>query len=134
MANLTVDATKVRPVFVIEQQISGSGVAITAGQVALIATATGLLGLAQGTTAPLARAIGVAVNGTAETGMRPTIVRKGIVDLGAALDGVAYGADIYIGDTAGTLSDTAGTVSKVVGTVVPGYGNVTPDKLLRVDL
>jgi hypothetical protein len=134
MANLTIVAADVRPVHVLSQQISGAGVAITAGQVGKFMS-TGLVDLALATTAANARAIGVAVNGTAETGMLPTFVRKGIIDLGPnVLNAVAYGADIFLSDTAGTLSDTAGTVNKVIGTVVPGFGNTTPDKLLRVDL
>ncbi len=133
MANLTVVASKVRPVSIIEQEISGAGATITAGQVTRYDTA-GKSVLALATTAANARANGIAINGTAETGMQPTIVRKGIIDLGDALDALAYGADVFLSDTAGTLSDTAGTSSKVIGTVVPGYASVTPDKLLRVDL
>lgn len=134
MADLTVTASAVRPASVIEQQISGAGGTITAGQVVRFDGTTGKIITAQADLAGNAGAIGIAINGTAETGMRPTVVRRGILDVGNALNALAYGASVYLSNTAGTLADAAGTVSLVVGTVVPGYGNTTPDKLLRVSL
>lgn len=67
-------------------------------------------------------------------GQAITVVRNGLLDIGNALSGVAFGAPIYISDTDGTLSDSAGdsTVDVIIGRVVPGWGSATADKLLRV--
>lgn len=67
-------------------------------------------------------------------GQAVTVVREGLLDIGDALSGVAFGAPIYISDTDGTLSDSAGdsTVDVIFGRVVPGWGSSTADKLLLV--
>lgn len=131
MANLTV--TVCRPVQVVSQFQAPALVAITAGQYCIIDPTTGKWKLGQGTTAPLSRNGGLATHDVA-IGEPLTCITKGIVDVGNALTALTYDVDVYIGDTAGTLSDTAGTVTKIVGTVRPAFGSVTPDKLLRVDL
>lgn len=56
-----------------------------------------------------------------------------ILDLGSALDGLNYGASVYLGDTDGRLADAAGTVSTVVGKVIPGWAG-TAKKLLRLTM
>jgi len=134
MALLTVSASLVKVVEVTEQFTGGAGVAIDAGVAVKYNLSTGLIDKAKATTSALARCVGIAVSSTSRQPNAPTIVRKGILDLGEALAALDYGVEVYLSDTDGRLDTAAGTVSKVVGTVVPGYGNTTPDKLLRVDL
>lgn len=134
MANLTIDASKVRLVEAIEAYPMPAEVAVTAGQMGKLNTSTGKVNLALATTAPNAATIGMALTSTDRQPQAPTFVRRGIVDLGAALDALAYGATVFLSDTAGTLSDTAGTSSKIIGTVIPGYAETTPSKLLRIDV
>lgn len=50
------------------------------------------------------------------------------------LDGLAYGALVYLSDTAGRLADAAGTVSVVIGRVIPLWDGTTPTKILDFDL
>jgi hypothetical protein len=78
--------------------------------------------------------VGVAISEANQAGITITAVRKGVVDLGDALDALAFNAVVYASDTDGTLGDAAGTVSKVVGEVIPAFGATTADKLLRVNL
>ena len=134
MALLTVLASLVKVVEVTEQFTGGAGVAIDAGVAVKYNLSTGLIDKAKATTSALARCVGIAVTSTSRQPNAPTIVRKGILDVGEALAALDYGVEVYLSDTDGRLDTAAGTVSKVVGTVVPGYGNTTPDKLLRVDL
>jgi hypothetical protein len=55
-----------------------------------------------------------------------------VIDLGDALDGLAFEAAVYAGNTAGVMGDAAGTTSRVVGRVIAAWGSTTPDKLLQV--
>lgn len=133
MADLTITATAVKPVMVIEQFTGPAAEDISAGQYVRLNTTSGKTELGKGTTAAEARPGGIAL-GTVKAGATVTAVRKGIVDLGNALGDLAYDADVYLSDTDGTLADAAGTVSRVVGQVVPGWAATTADKLLRLNL
>lgn len=130
MADLTI--TRCRPVEVIEQFTGPLAEAIDEGTYARLSTTTGMVEKGNATDAAESRSGGLTIgNGVAKQAM--TVVRKGVLDLGNALDALAYDADVYLSDTDGKLGTTAGTVSKVVGTVVPGWGATTADKLLRVN-
>ena len=133
MGNLTITPASVAPVRIIEQDTAPTGEAINAGQYCRLDTSTGKFVLGNGTTAAEARSGGIALNSVA-SGETLTVLKKGEVDLGDALDSLTYDDDVFLSDTDGTLADSAGTVSKIVGTVVTGYANSTPDKLLRVNL
>lgn len=133
MALITVDPTKVRVVEVIESYPAAALVAITPGQMVKLDPSTGKVNLALSTTAPNALTIGMALSDTARQPMSPTILRRGIVDLGSALDAMNFGDVVYLNDTGGSIGTAAGTVSKPIGTVVAGYGNTTMDKFLRID-
>jgi predicted RecA/RadA family phage recombinase len=133
MTDLTIVAADVAPVRVIEQHTLPAAAAITVGAVVYIDSA-GKFALADGSSAGPAAAYGIAMEKATEANEAITAVRKGIVDLGDALDALAFGASVYLSDTnTGILGDVAGTVSKVVGTVIPGWGATAADKLLRVD-
>ena len=135
MADLTVTPADVAPVEIVEQVTAPANEAINAGQPVRFDTTTGRLALANGTTAAEARAIGIALN-TVLTGEPLTAVRRGVIDVGDALDALAFDAPVYVSDTDGTLggADTDATVDVIVGRVEPAFGNTTPDKVLRVAL
>lgn len=59
------------------------------------------------------------------------ILRRGTIS-GFTLTGLAYGAKVYLSDTAGALADAAGTLSVPIGQVVP-TSDITPEKVLYVD-
>lgn len=87
---------------------------------------------ANGTTTTEANFQGIATIESDRIGKAITVVRDGLLDVGEALSGLAYGAAVYLSDTDGTLADAAGTVSVIAGRVEPGWGSTTSDKLLRV--
>lgn len=135
MANLSITAADVTPALVFEQLPAGpTDEALSAGEAIKINTSTGKYTPANGTDAAEARAIGLALTTATYAGQAITVIKKGIVDVGDALDGLNYDQAVYLSDTDGTLADAAGTVSVVVGRVVPGWGATTADKLLLVDL
>ncbi len=56
---------------------------------------------------------------------------------GFDLSGLAYGAPVYLNDTAGVIGDAAGTVSIILGYVIPGPSQargVAAKKLLLVKI
>lgn len=133
MADLVIAEGDVAPVRVDEQLTAPAAEALNAGEYARLSVTTGRLEKGNGTTAAEARRGGIVLNSVG-AGETATIVRKGILDLGDALDALTYDDDVFLSNTDATLADAAGTVSLIVGTVVPGWGVTTPDKLLRVDL
>jgi len=133
MADLLITASAVAVVEAQEKHTGPAAEDITAGQYVRLNTSNGKVELGKATQAAEARSGGIAVN-SARAGTAVTFVRRGVVDLGNALGGLAYDADVYLSDTDGGLATTAGTVSRVVGTVTAGYGHTTADKLLRVTL
>lgn len=137
MANLTITAAEVAPVEVREKISGYAAEAVAAGQYVRVDTTTGKLALGNGSAAGEARNGGIALRSVV-AGQELTILRKGILFLGDALDALTFDDDVFLSDTDGTLADAAGTVSVIVGTVVPLYGQAgpggAPDKGLRVDL
>lgn len=135
MANLSITAADVTPVLVFEQLPAGpADEALNAGEAIKINTSTGKYTPGNGSGAAEARVIGVAVTSATYAGQAITVIKRGILDVGDALSGLAYDQVVYLSDTDGTLADSAGTVSTVVGRVVPGWGATTADKLLLVNL
>ena len=134
MTNLTITAAAVALVQEFESLTLPVDEAVTAGQVGRLNTTTGKLTKANGTTAAEARAVGVFVRSSRFVNEPVHLIKRGVLDLGAALDSVALDAVIYLSDTDGTLADSAGTVSTKIGRVIPAFGNVSADKLLYVDM
>lgn len=133
MTNLTIAAVDVAAVEIYEKFTGPAAEAITAGQYVRFNTTNGKIEKGNGTTAAEARKGGIALQ-TVAAGITLTAIRKGVLDVGAALAALTYDDDVFLSDTDGTLADVAGTVSLIVGTVVPAWGETTPDKLLRLDL
>ncbi len=117
-------------------QFSGlSGEAITEGAPVRIDSATGKVLNALATTAPNAAAKGIALK-TVAANQAVTIVSRGTIE-GHNLDAMAYGAAVYLSNTAGRVADAAGTVSTVIGYVFGVRGdvpNAPMSKLLKVTL
>lgn len=61
-------------------------------------------------------------------------IKRGIIDIGDALDALNYGVPVYLSNTDGVLADAAGTQAVIVGYVIPGWGDTAGDKLLLVNL
>ena len=132
MTDLVIDYTKVREIEVVEQFTGPADETIDPGVYARLNTSTGKLTKGNGTTtAEVGTGEGICINRQVNT---ITVLKKGILWLGDALDGLSFGATVYLSDTDGVLADAAGTVSKVVGTVVPLYGHSPFKKGLRVNL
>lgn len=134
MANLTVVAAKVAPVQILEKFTGPAAEVITKGQYVRYNVTNGKIELGNATLAAEARAGGIAIEGASVAGVTVTAVRKGLIDVGDALDALTYDDDVFLSNTDGVLADVAGTVSTIIGTVVPAWGATTADKLLRVDL
>jgi hypothetical protein len=134
MTNLTITASAVALVKEYETVTLPVGEAVTAGQIVRLDTSTGKLTKGNGTAAGEARIIGVAVQSSKYVNDPITVVKRGLLDLGAALDGVTLDAVIYASDTDGTLADSAGTVSTKIGRVVPNFAHTDANNLLFVDI
>ena len=134
MADLTIVAAEVSPVAVWKQLTGPALVAIDAGEVVLIDPTTGKFDLAGGATAPLARAIGIAVN-SGIVNQTITVMVSGLLDVGDALTAEAIDEHLELSDVLGKIDDGGGgTVAKIVGRVVPAFGATAFDKLLLVDM
>lgn len=134
MAAITVTAADVAPAKIIEQSTGPAGEVIDAGEVVRFDATTGKYVLANGTGAATAAGpLGVAITG-GTTNIAISVLHKGYLDTGDALDALTFTAPVYLANVAGGLDSSAGSVSTVVGRVVPGWGATSADKLLRVDL
>ncbi len=133
MADLTVSTCRVVKGADEHQFTAPAAAAITKGNAIRINT-DGKFELADASAVGTLGDVYIALN-TAAIGETVTAVKAPVVlDLGTALAALAYGALVYVSDTAGALGDAAGTVSKTAGTVIPSWGDTTPGKLLRVEL
>lgn len=134
MADLSITPADVAAMTIIEQFTAPAAEAIDAGEYAKPDATTGKLELGQANAAGnVGNGPGIALRSAAVNG-ELTILKKGIIYLGAALAGLSYDDPVYLSDTAGKLADAAGTVSTVVGHVVPVFDGTTPGKALKVDL
>lgn len=133
MADLTVTKCKLVKGGDEHQFTAPAAVAIVPGNSIRINT-DGKFELADASAAGTLGDVYVAINKAAAGETVTGVKSPSVVDLGDALSALAYGALVYVSDTAGALNDGAGTVTKVVGTVIPSWGDTTPGKLLRVDL
>lgn len=128
-------ADKVEVIESIDQKTLPTGEDITAGQAIRVNTA-GKWVKADAAAGSNANGKGVHIaTRTAKSGESVTGIRQGKMD-GWVLTGLAYGADVFLSDTAGALADAAGTTSVVLArvqssTAVPaGTAN---DKTLRIN-
>jgi hypothetical protein len=134
MADLTLaTANKINVGTLTVQQITGvAAAAITAGSPVLFDTNGKFIAADANDTAADA-CFGIATR-TVAAGEALTVVRRGLMDGWSNLP--AYGAPVFVSNTAGALADAAGTASIVVGYVVPVFGTTlgtAADKALMVE-
>jgi hypothetical protein len=119
-ADIVVTAAQVGLVFPEKAEVYTfkTGVTVTAGQVVALATATGLLALADADAgSDLEEALGVALTGGA-AGQAISVCKRGTL-YGYTISSLAYGAWVWVSATAGAFYDaTAGTANQC-GKVVP---------------
>jgi hypothetical protein len=134
MADIAKLSTGVRPVGLpgdYEQVESRLAEALDPGDVVRLDPSSGRFTGANGSTTTENRFVGVLLTGGI-AGEAATAIFAGELT-GFDLSALAWGADVFLSDTDGTLGTTAGTVSTVVGKVYPGRANgETFDKILRV--
>lgn len=132
MAAVALTAALIAPVFADECDIRSyiAGAAITAGQ-PLYVNASGDVDLADGNGSGTKQFIGIALN-AAGIGQAISVLRHGEV-YGFSLASIAYGALVYVSDTAGTYDSAAGTVPIPVGRVQP-LSDPSRTKVLLVDI
>lgn len=134
MADLTITAADVAPVSVIEQSTGPANEVVDAGEAVYMLAASGKYALAdEDGTWPTKRVKGISITSAVANGTI-TVVQKGIVDLGDALDGMDYGDPVFLSDTPGKLADADPGAGVIVGQVVPGWAATTADKLLSFDV
>ena len=137
MADLSITPADVRIVRIVEMLPDGpAGEALNAGEVVRIDTTTGRYTPANGTASGEARPVGIAVNTANYAGETISVLKSGILDVGDALDALAYDLALYNSDTDGAIGSAASdsTVDNIIGRVVAGWGDTAGDKLLLVDL
>ena len=133
MADLTIVPAEVAPVVVFKQMTLPAGEAIDAGEVVYLDPTTAKFLLADASTAPLARAVGIAVN-SGIVNQTITVLVSGLLDVGDALTAEAVDEILELSDTAGKIDDNlGGTIATAVGRVWPSFGATAFDKLLFVD-
>jgi hypothetical protein len=118
MADIVVTAAKVGLVDP-QKAVTFNGIAaaaITKGQAVYMDT-SGTLGVADANASGKQQARGIALN-AAGAGQAVTCVKEGAV-YGYTLTSQAYGAPVYLSDTAGALADDVGTLTVPVGIVQP---------------
>lgn len=99
---LTITASDVRPVEIIEQISAPAAETVTAGAVAMPNT-SGKLALTNASEAPVG--FGVLIN-SAYANVAATLVRKGLVFLGAVLDSINPGTKYYLSTLDGKITAT----------------------------
>lgn len=103
---------------------------ISTGQ-AVYTNANGKAALADASAAGTLVDVGIALN-TAGAGQAVSVIYRGFV-AGYTVGAMAYGAAVYVSDTAGGLDTAAGTVSKQIGRIRSREENGAPVPMLYVD-
>lgn len=135
MADLTITAANVALVKAVEEFTLPTAAQVNAGQPVYLVAASGQVNLAdEDAAAPANAPKGVAYRSGRFAGDAVSCVKKGWLDLGAALDSLNFGAKVYLSATAGKLADADPGNTVVVGEVWPAFGHTTADKLLYVNL
>lgn len=134
MADLTIVAAEVRPVSnehnPLRRNAYPKSGTLTRGLYAVIDSTTAKAKVADASAAGTAIAGGIVIE---DSGSKVSVQTEGLVDLGSALDGLSYGAAVYLSDTnSGILADTPGTYRRKIGKVVPHWGALTANKLLQL--
>ena len=134
MAAITVTASEVAPVQSLEQltlPIAASEAPIAAGSVVEI-NSSGYLAVVSD---DAAGRFGLTVRNASNEGDGVTVMFKGILYLGSALDALSIGATVYVSGTVdGGLDTAAGANTLAAGVVVPIWDDTTAKKALWLNL
>lgn len=116
MAIVASTAAQVRPVLPYTAEIIDAiaGAAVTAGQ-AVYWNTSGNLVLSNAGVAGTAKFAGIALNSVG-IGQAVSVLKRGYL-AGYTLTALAYGAKLFLSNTAGAVDDAAGTVSVLIGVV-----------------
>lgn len=120
MTDIVATAAKIAPVNPMKAKIKDfmAGATLTAGQPVYIA-ATGKIHPADANgSSPVNRFRGIALKSGAVGGQAVPVLMEGEI-AGFEISGLAYDAEVFVSDTAGSLADAAGSTSLSVGRVVP---------------
>lgn len=141
MADITITALDVALVRGDENNIfpAPCAAALAAGKLVQINSSGNWAALDTTTGSGTTRTIGVLLRTATYANETVTAATNGAwVDLGDALDALAFGALLYASETAGgidtVVSATSGAANIRIGKVVPGRAAVTADKLLEIDI
>lgn len=140
MADIALVANaKVRPVSGVanahRQMTHEAAEAIALGQVYRLDTNGKAVKAAAGSAGTAGTELFIAIDAALQAGNTVTGLSNGLLD-GYNLDSQAYGAQIFLSNTTGTLADAAGTVSVAVGRVTSSPFTGAPsgaDKVLSVN-
>jgi hypothetical protein len=133
-ADLVVAAADVAVVQSTQQLTGPAAGVIPAGTPVYLNATTGHFTAGDASAAGTAGIVGVTIDSATIAYQTISVLRKGIMDLGGALDALSFGDSVFLSDTAATMADTAGTVTVEIGTVEPMFGSTTPERVLRIDL
>ena len=138
MADLSITAANVRVVESPQNlRTRKAGAAVDAGAPVYVDT-DGKVQEAQADGTAAERAVvGIAITSAAAANDNVSVAGPGsLVNVGNALSSVAFGATLYLSNTAGIIADSAGSVTVALGTVEPvevlGSASAVYDKLIRV--
>lgn len=133
MAAITITDTQVSPVQVIERltlPIASGQAPLTAAEVVEINT-SGYLAVVSD---DAAGRVGLTIRNANNEGDAVSVLFKGIIYLGDALDGLTIGDTVWVSQTVdGGLDTAAGTGSLAMGYVVPIWDDTTAKKALWID-
>lgn len=133
MANLgVVPPADVAVVESIEAYTLPAAEAIDAGE-AIGFDSAGKAVLADADTGPIV-ARGIAVTSANAAGDSVHVVKKGLVDIGDVMTGIAVSGEVFTSGTPGLLADATVNAQPAIGYVHPAWGYTTVDLLLRIDL
>lgn len=120
MAKLTLDYFEVMEIYETIQTVSGEEITTRRGRYCRVDATTGKAMLGNGSTATEVGVLrGLAMTNQKYDGDPVTLLRYGLVDVGAAvLDSLDYGAAVYVDDDDGALGSASGDSAE---TAIAGY-------------
>jgi len=131
MADITLDSTReLNPVFpeVAEIRDFKEAETLAVGDVVYLVTTTGKVAKADADAAGKQQARGIVVK---RQGSTVSVMKRGYL-AGFAISGLAYDAQVFLSNTAGSLADAAGTMTVACGRVAC-FTNDSITKILYVD-
>lgn len=140
MADITLvkeDIGILNPDKAILHRLPAASASIVAGDVVRLDTSTGKVTWADGSDAAGSKVLGVALETPQFAGDVITVVERGQISLGAAIDAATIDAPVYLSDTntAGHMTLTVGesTTATIIGRIFPLFMGGTLKRILDVN-